>query len=113
MSAHTHLRFQEPPLRLLTQSMQRIKPVEMTLWPRELVSLSATDMQGQSSCTTPVMPKIDTMTSGRRYDELGVVKSCVTYALNYWWPVFFHRPYTQGSQFVASQLPKEVESPNI
>ena len=34
--------------------------------------------------------------SPRRFEEQGIVKTCVTYMLNYWWPVLFHRPYTPG-----------------
>lgn len=35
-------------------------------------------------------------TSARRFYEAGVVKTCVKYVLNYWWPVLFHRPFSSG-----------------
>jgi glycosyltransferase involved in cell wall biosynthesis len=41
--------------------------------------------------------------SGRRFDEQGIIKSCWIYLLNYWWPVIFHRPYTPGIHPVKSQ----------
>lgn len=41
--------------------------------------------------------------SGRRYDEFGIVKTCFNYMLSYWWPVLFHRPYNNDHQFVKSQ----------
>ena len=34
--------------------------------------------------------------SARRFYEAGVIKTCVKYLLNYWWPVLFHRPFTLG-----------------
>ncbi len=42
-------------------------------------------------------------TSARRFDETGLVKLCIIYMLNYWWPVLFHRPYTTGTQFNKAQ----------
>ena len=34
--------------------------------------------------------------SARRFYEVGVIRTCYNYLLNYWWPVFFHRPYMTG-----------------
>ena len=41
--------------------------------------------------------------SGRRYDEFGIVKTCFNYMISYWWPVLFHRPYNNDHQFVKTQ----------
>ena len=32
--------------------------------------------------------------SARRFESEGMFKVNIVYALNYLWPVFFHRPYT-------------------
>jgi len=38
--------------------------------------------------------------SPRRFDKGGVVKECMQYMVNYWWPVLFHRPLTQGYKYI-------------
>ena len=35
-------------------------------------------------------------TSARRFYEIGVIKTCAKYVINYWWPVLFRRPFSTG-----------------
>lgn len=46
--------------------------------------------------------KFNSYTSARRFDEQGL-RLYVTYFLNYWWTIFFKKPYTKGSQFLLTQ----------
>jgi glycosyltransferase involved in cell wall biosynthesis len=34
--------------------------------------------------------------SPRRFEDAGIVQACLTYMINYWWPVLFHRPFHPG-----------------
>ena len=45
----------------------------------------------------------NTATSGRRFDEQGIVATYVSYVVNFWWLVFFKRPYTKGTDHLTSQ----------
>ena len=38
----------------------------------------------------------NTYSSSRRFDQDGLGQMCLTYMVNYWWPVLFHRPFTPG-----------------
>ena len=41
--------------------------------------------------------------SPRRFEEVGLVKMCLQYMINYWWPVLFHRPYSPGHHFINGE----------
>ena len=45
--------------------------------------------------------------SPRRFEQAGLFTTYLTYLLNYWWPVLFHRPYTPGHHFIKGHKSAE------
>jgi len=35
-------------------------------------------------------------TSARRFEQMGIIRTNALYVANYWWPVIFHRPFSDG-----------------
>lgn len=53
--------------------------------------------------TTLWKSHFNNISSGRRFDDFGLIATCLGYALNFWWPVLFHRPYTPGHHYTKAQ----------
>ncbi len=45
---------------------------------------------------TPWSMFFNNYSSSRRFDQVGLVKMCFQYMINYWWPVLFRRPFSPG-----------------